>query len=390
MIEIIRIVRLLQIIIGAAIGQFNRGNAKESPFDSSLIKKFFNKQSIIVLVLFLQSINSASSMVSDMHRFQNYSIPWPTRSNSVAICISGQVGRWLPEQFVTSFIDANPRYHKYFFFNMNNESYKFSTNQNAIFSYGIDRHMKPSDIELYIRELYTRPDHSNVVSIHYHKRYELLKWKEIMGGLRLDAINQFNETTVTDNILNMYKNYVNCGHQIETTETRQGWSFQYIISTREDIYFYLPVYLDRILEDPANAGYDIFFRDCLGYGGFNMRMEIHKHDAGLVLLSSRLGYYHHLLLNRKHYMNPEAFEVNHASHFKFRARGVDVDKLAVTAARYKTYSKESRTWSDYCFLYKELLSCYPKMYGMADFVTSHLCFDSELAQLKSTCTESNC
>jgi hypothetical protein len=79
-------------------------------------------------------------------------------------------------------------------------------------------------------------------------------WRAFMGNNTLDRMTGFSDEMAQHTILNMYSYHEQCSRDIVEEETSSGRTFDYIISTREDIYFFHPLDLTVLLEHEGRLG----------------------------------------------------------------------------------------------------------------------------------------
>ncbi len=89
----------------------------------------------------------------------------------------------------------------------------------------------------------------------------------------------------------MYSYQVNCAQRITFTESLRGIHYPYIISTREDAYFFNPMDFAHLIHTFNQRQCNIMTKDCLSWGGLNMRFQLLDHDSAIAFLSQRLSFY---------------------------------------------------------------------------------------------------
>ena len=125
----------------------------------------------------------------------------------------------------------------------------------------------------------------------------------------LDRIEQFKK--IQWRVLNMYHHEVKCAEKIRELETSRGVKFDYIIRTREDIWFWNNVDLAALTRGGLVRGFDptkgaesqtvtpcdIVTKNCLAWEGLNMRFQILRREIGFHFLHNRLQFYKSLYKN---------------------------------------------------------------------------------------------
>lgn len=304
----------------------------------------------------------------------------------IAVCVSGQVARWQPFHLVNGLLNANPRFRFHIFFNIqsqpNRSDIVYNTDQNNVFDPGYMTHLAYDDAWTLVSSL-LNSNHSKVVSMVFIQPATTKEWKEMLKVDVLDRITQFVDTQTT--ILNMYAHQPRCVEQLLAYERERNsrnpavkFRFDYVISTREDVYFFRPMNLTHLtstLRTPGSAkrygqdredACDIPFKRCLNFWGFNMRFFILQRDKAVRFLGNRLSFYSFMYATNKTIENPERFELAMANALQLTPCPMPVDEYPVTAARYFGQGQ-------YCFISFEVQNCVPKY--AESFIRQHLCTD---------------
>lgn len=345
-----------------------------------------------------------------------------TERNKVAVCVSGQTARWLPTHLLEGLLKNNPSYSFFLFFNMQyaerKEDIVYNTDQANAFSTSMGK-MKKMEIKRFLHELYATSHNVEIASLQFHtftngsqlltmmqekdqelSIYPFLSKKDREGKenndtrcTKLDRISQY--TTAQDSILNMYLHQMRCVEQILLYESNHRISFDFIIPTREDLYFFQPLHLPTIvkyLRNNAKSGStgdsitplhnhypwnnityppqscDIPYKRCLNFWGLNMRLYVLTRDVGLRLLGNRFAYYRFLCKMDITVENPERFELTQANALQFVSCGLAVDLLPVTAIR--TYAFTSQLFEEELITTKGKLNWLQNgVYGVSSGVT---------------------
>jgi hypothetical protein len=333
----------------------------------------------------------------------------PANIKNIAICISGQVARWIPESILENLIKPNQKgnnpnstydYHFHLFFNIQYSSDKsstiFSTNSALVFPSPPLVSKSHSDLLSYITNLYhNQAYNAKVGQINFAPPRSLQEWKSIQAKEigNADRISMYAATQHV--VLNLYGHQSRCYHQIEQYEKTENIPIHYVINTREDIYYFKPLYLSNLLENNfshksyihnhrANASAeakqplsttsstvvdaakcDLIAKNCLKWNGINMRWQLFPRKYAPIILNTRFDYYQ-LLYNRSETIhNPEMFELAQLKHHGLNVCEYPVDFIPVAAARYVKPNV-------YCFIPQEVGDkCQPT--GFNPFIRQHLC-----------------
>lgn len=181
----------------------------------------------------------------------------------------------------------------------------------------------------------------------------------------------------------MYKHHEDCGNQIEILENRTHVKMDYIINTREDIYFFKPLNLTSLIEkhmvisnpDDHSSPCDLLTKGCLDFGGLNMRVQFLRGGPRGIAYMSKVKYFKLMMREpRMKFENPEIFEQYIAEKLlDMKVCKLDVEEMGVTAARLSYVNLSV------CFIHQELKllepksspPCVPK--SEMDFAIMHLC-----------------
>jgi hypothetical protein len=335
----------------------------------------------------------------------------------IALCVSGQSFRWQPQHLFYDFIIANLEdqhntkysYQFYFFFNIQ-ISKNASDKASLVFNTDLSNTFAPSPISLlsfnetssFLADLFTSSTPTNNEKVHLASLTfrTALSQEELLQIIKvplLDRITQYINVQTT--LLNMYYHQVQCISQIINYEKNHQFKFDYIISTREDVYFFRPILLSSILPNlrsdlsnynsikPKNAeisitpfgntndgNCDIIYKKCLNFWGFNMRFYILSRSVAIQFLGNRFSYYRYLSSINRTIENPERFELTMASALRLIGCPYSVEDYPVTAARhYYEYQ--------YCFIWFEVDRCVPAAYQT--FVKDRMCLELKRKYLLS-------
>jgi hypothetical protein len=267
----------------------------------------------------------------------------------VAVCITGQVDRWIPEMHVKNLVEANKNVYFSFFFNFEFANRHHNTSYN--FEFGIPSNFTHLSLKTSlheISEMYTS-DNAEFVNFKFELPYDMHKWQNIMGreGELLDRIGEY--TSRQPIILNMYKNHISCMDSVLQYETQTQVKFDYVINSREDVYYFHPIDLRDTFEMLQNNSCGLVSKGCVMNYGINMRMQITGRDYAFKLFGTRLEFYKNMFQTGKTIKNPESFEMFHVNSLGLQSCTLPVDLFPIATARISPQGK-------YCFLLKELQS----------------------------------
>ena len=162
-----------------------------------------------------------------------------------------------------------------------------------------------------------------------------------------------------------------CSDSIKRYKETFQKSFDYIISTREDIIVLKEMNLTDLLSKVQNSklsrglsNCDLLSKDCLSWGGINIRFWILSEQNGLNFLSSKITFYKELIRQRRKIFNPEQYDAHHKNVLGLNHCGISINDFPVTAARH-TFG------GNYCFIDAEIDGCKPN--GLEHIINSKMC-----------------
>jgi hypothetical protein len=284
---------------------------------------------------------------------------------SVAICICGQIARWMPEGSINGLVhDMNKNFDLYFFYKLGKHAQKtvYSTRPDMATTTSSPMYsLSKANITNTLLGMLTG-ENSYLASlwIDHHQR-PAAYWRKLMAVAKLDRIIQYQHNQ--ENILDMYKHQVDCAQQISLYEKESmNQKFDHVIFTRDDAYYFKPVDLNVLQRHLTNEDIDchLVSKNCLQWGGINMRWQMMNREHLENFYGSRLDFYEHMIATNNSVHNPEMFEkLQLEKHLGLKACNVSVDDVPVTAARYST-SKDNKKIGDLCLLFPyETRGCVP-------------------------------
>jgi hypothetical protein len=218
----------------------------------------------------------------------------------VAVCICGQRARLDVTQLVR-FLHVNNHLTFDVFMHLSDGDGFFQWDTDTGRSRGVARHTPSAVIE----DAFTAVSRSYSLSL-----WPLLDRDRLIHEhrlVKLDRITQYVKIQVR--IMNMYHHQLMCGREVDRSATK----YEAVIYLREDVFFFH----DTNVSVPMRAlgkHCDLVAKDCLGWGGINMRLQLLTDTSFLV---RRFDFYRHLIATGNTVFNPEQFELRQANWMAF-------------------------------------------------------------------------
>lgn len=295
-----------------------------------------------------------------------------TCSQHIAVCVGGQVGRLIPDYFVDGLVLANPSYQFHFFFNLYNSAVIYTTKSIPVDT--VYQNMTKNEIVSSLRTMLTSPN-SDVEVIALNRLMTKSEWER---RLNMDDFGLFQQFRKTGHImLNMYQHHEDCARQIVQIENSKAMKMSYIISTREDIFFFKPLEISRLVRKYVKGqSCDILTKGCLDFGGLNMRLQFMERKSDNKSLNYMRKIHHFVSLSKERslkFLNPEAFEYHLAEKINsWKVCKISVEEYPVTAVRLSYVNRSA------CFVHQELKEfggtsppCVPQSH--MDFAIMNIC-----------------
>lgn len=176
------------------------------------------------------------------------------------------------------------------------------------------------------------------VEVIQQKPRSRVEWQEAIG-MEPGRIAQYipfqlpagDAVISPDGAHEMYKHQELCTGLITAQEAELGVPFDFIISTREDVYFFQPVQLAPLILHLLANDCDILAKVC-PRGGLNRRWQLLGREAGMALLGGRHDFYRTLPSNQTGW-SPGQFEESQLADLKLTRCPMDADALPVAATR---------------------------------------------------------
>lgn len=335
----------------------------------------------------------------------------PLDKPKIAVCVCGQVGRLILDSPFINFFQPNTFVNFTLFYHLqrsyiHNTGYAMTPSPYFNFSEKALRH------ELEEVFLPATP-HVSIGNISFNDHYSHEKWKSLMKMSSLDKIHQQELRSFQHLILEMYKHHVDCANNIIYHEQSSSSRFDFVLLMREDLFFFFPLDLQTVLfrmkatssEEsafpfkpasesqiysselfrnilgdqslmkasntfpPTSSGRcHIVSKDCLKWGGMNIRFEFFSRVVGISLLQTRLSYYKFLEETHHSVFNPEHFDISQVRLMKWSSCEANVHEIPLAVARFKQGKA--------CFAPMELWTGKEVCYAASNqsFATSNLCF----------------
>eukprot|EP01038_Epipyxis_sp_PR26KG_P013336 gene13336-17888_t len=265
-------------------------------------------------------------------------------TTNIAVCITGQTGRLQPNYLLYSLI--NPTFNNLesrFNFHLlyvltHTKDLPLIVNSDAGTRHCVSTYQNMSETDI-IYNLHTIMNSSNgnsqVQYVEFVPPLSRRDWEEVMQQKNLDRMTSY--TNLMHYILDMYHKQVLCAEAIQKLEQENNnLELDYIISTREDIWFFnMTLNLSNIIESTFQS-FDckVVAKNCQNYGGINMRFQLFPRDSGMKMLLNRIDFYKSLYTTNKVVDNPEQFELLQLQSYGWKPCDAGIDLIPATAARF--------------------------------------------------------
>lgn len=285
------------------------------------------------------------------------------KKKQIAVCVCGQIGRWQPQFLLDGLILPNNHafdFHIFFILQVNNgTTHAVHSTGDKMFASSKLASFSSDHVIRYIHHMFN----SSKVDLHYVHRHTHEYWKSIFHRKSINVFVQYNmkpDSPVVNNILNMYHHHTVCAERVKEVENKSSTIFDNIILTREDVYFFNLVNLTALSPmlkgssgREGGGGCDLLVKNCLAFGGYNLRFYLFTREAGLTFLSTRLTFIMTMHDRQMKVANPEVMERLQASNFDLTGCAVPFQELSVTAVRHVIEDS-------YCFYDFEVKGCHEK------------------------------
>lgn len=292
------------------------------------------------------------------------------KADNIAVCITGQTGRMLPH-LLKPFFEHNPEHTFSLFYVLQKakdpSTVIYNTSKTQVFDPSKYAFMNDEEVMQSLENIY-KP-FSNVRIVNHIIRFPTSEeeFKQDFGGVeQLNVIAHF--VSCQSSILNMYKNHVLCATMAEEDGLKNH--YDYLITLREDAFFFKPLLLSKILPKLQN-GCDFLAKRCLAFGGVNMRINVMRFAFGINYVKNRINHYRSLLNvdqrkpSKMLKNNPEQLDKLHLQSLAARICPLSIEEIPSTAARH---TKDD----NFCFIKFEYENCIPKGVNIDDLK----CLDS--------------
>jgi hypothetical protein len=136
--------------------------------------------------------------------------------------------------------------------------------------------------------------HTTVVSVQIFQ----VKSSDPSRHFQLGVVTAINSLTA------VLSNHL-CFKQVVAYEQARRWQFEYVISTREDVIYFMPMNITALLRNlrPSNGDgrgargqCDGVYQDCMGHAGYSLRFGLYTRSAATAMMTNeRLSFYSGLL-----------------------------------------------------------------------------------------------
>ena len=172
-------------------------------------------------------------------------VPLLSSSLPVAVCVSGQIGRFQPHHLLKGLVEPNPSIYFYFFYNLQlhdqlkgertskmqgtlqedlSKDVIYSTDPNIFFNTTKFSWMKNYEVSDHVTKL-MNTNNSKVVSVNYGYALNVSYWRKVMNG-SLDRMQFYGTEDLQARILNMYQFQPKCIDQMLAFEQYQNVTFK--------------------------------------------------------------------------------------------------------------------------------------------------------------------
>lgn len=292
-------------------------------------------------------------------------------SYHVAVCVSGQLARWFPQHLSKGLITANPDIQFSIFTNIQYHTRKspwiYNTDGHLAFQPTNLSSMPHAEVLDHVHALYDKPN-SKLVSMTFIPPDAPSEWLSILHN-NLDRIQQYKDAQAS--ILNMYHHQELCMEQLDRFERFHNRTVDFVLSTREDIFYFRPLNLSYLLAMTTAEGAggksscSLITKECLSWGGLHMRWQLLTRAGSEDFFNKRLAFYQHLHASGRTVYNPESFEAAQAKHYNLTVCELYVQDIPNVVVRHVRDGKV-------CFLKPEVIdNCVPQ--SNASWVSRHMC-----------------
>jgi hypothetical protein len=252
-------------------------------------------------------------------------------ASRIAVCLHGQVSTLLPEFRAESLLSTNAE-HKFFIFANLKQAVKANGTQ-------VDAHKSEpasnSDPETtaHLRTMLRHHEHIKIVSVQNFQ----LQSRERQRSLKPSV-------TASNNYLATVHSHHLCAKQIAAFEQSGNGQFDYVISTREDVMYFMPMNITALQRNlrPADVHEqrlggqcDGVYQDCMGQAGYNLRFSLYTRRAAFLMMTNeRLSFYSGLLESDLTTGNFNLIDRMQASKSGLSMCALPTEKVPVTASRY--------------------------------------------------------
>lgn len=324
-----------------------------------------------------------------------FCVTYASRVPKVAVCIGGQTTRMQPPLMVEGLLQPNEGHFLFdFYYNLQvppegQEHIIYNTDSHITFEPSNYGKMNRTELVINLGKVMTT-NYSAIVNISFHQLVPMDVVEHSMGHpLNLFEVEAMKSAKVQATILNMYLHQMRCINQIVEHERQQGFVYDYVISTREDVYFMRPMNLTYVISvldqevDHSTAHSErkchMVMKECANFFGFNQRMFVYDRKTANITLSNRWNHFRYLLHQNATLINTEVFEKNMAEHYRLRSCPIFIDHFAVTAVR-------PIRDDIFCYPFWEIFKCLPT--NSARAIGRHRC-DRYLSIAKKVNTTSS-
>eukprot|EP00912_Choanoflagellata_sp_UC4_P000979 UC4_evm1s607 len=268
----------------------------------------------------------------------------------IAVCVSGMLERLQPSHILSKFVEPNDKKEAFqidVVYAIANASQLYYSTHGSVTYSKTEFAVENEDIFSLKLMALTRSKVFVLPRTSARSRDEWKSWLELDATQKMDRIAQYSG--IIDKIFDMYSHQNDCVSALRSIEKFYGEPYDYIVSTREDVFPLKPIDLSLLLSARTLDGElcDIIVKDCLSWGGLNMRFQLLRRSKAFEFLGGRFAFYKESYIKNKTYVNPEIFELAQAENLGLKICPVSIDVLPVVVARH-TYDGK------FCFIPPEI------------------------------------
>jgi hypothetical protein len=249
----------------------------------------------------------------------------------IAVCLNGQVSTLLPEFRAESLLSSNVDHLFTIFANLKQVA---KANSTSIDMREVSPHtMNDSETTAHLQTMLRHNKHITVASVQIFQVQP--RDRNLYSKHGMAAANNYMAAVQSNHL---------CLKQIGAYEQAWRRQFDYVISTREDVMYFMPMNITALLRNlhPSNVDErqsggqcDGIYQDCMGQAGYSLRFALYTRSAASVMMTNeRLGFYSDLLESTLKAGNFNLIDRMQASKSGLSMCALPSEKVPITASRY--------------------------------------------------------